>query len=92
MPSTDLFLSAGMIDKACENLIAKGYSPETPAALVYKASWPDEKIIRGNLTNLPELSQGINKTALILVGEFLSDEIKTKSKLYDKNFSHEYRK
>lgn len=94
LPSTVLFLSAGMIEKACESLIAKGYSPETPAALVYKVSWPDEKIIRGNLTTLPKLSkaEGINKTALILVGEFLNDEIKTKSKLYDKNFSHEYRK
>ena len=91
-PSTVLFLSAGMIEKACENLIAKGYSPETPAAIVYKVSWPDEKIIKGNLATLPELSKGINKTALILVGEFLNDEIKTKSKLYDKNFSHEFRK
>lgn len=91
-PSTVLFLSAGMIEKACENLIAEGYSPETPAAIVYKVSWPDEKIIRGTLKTLPKLSKGINKTALILVGEFLSDEIKTKSKLYDKNFSHEYRK
>ncbi len=81
-----------MIEKACENLIAKGYSPETPVAIVYKVSWPDEKIIKGNLATLPELSKGINKTALILVGEFLNDEIKTKSKLYDKNFSHEFRK
>ena len=91
--STVLFLSSGMIEKACEELIKK-YSPETPAAVVYKASWPDEKIIKGTLAALPKLAKesGINKTALILAGDFLNDDIKTKSKLYDKNFSHEFRK
>ena len=80
-----------MIDKVCDELISGGYSPKTPAAIVYKASWPDEKIISGNLENISELSRGINKTALILVGEFLSEENYSHSKLYDKNFSHEYR-
>ena len=89
--STVLFLSAGMIDKACNELINSGYTPETPAAIVYKASWPDEKIIRGTLATLPELADGIHKTALILAGEFLDESISTKSKLYDKNFSHEFR-
>ena len=90
--ATVLFLSAGMIDKACGELIKK-YSPDTPAALVYKASWPDEKIIRGTLLTLPKLVKeaGINKTALILAGDFLDKDIDTKSKLYDKNFSHEFR-
>ena len=91
--STALFLSAGMVDKACNELINSGYTPETPAAIVYKASWPDEKIIRGTLATLPELAKasGINKTALILAGEFLNENINTKSKLYDKNFSHGFR-
>ncbi len=91
--ATVLFLSSGMIDKACGELIKK-YSPDTPAALVYKASWPDEKIIRGTLSTLPKLVKeaGINKTALILAGDFLDKDINTKSKLYDKNFSHEFRK
>ena len=89
--ATVLFLSAGMICKACNELIMSGYTPETPAALVYKASWPDEKIIKGTLATLPELSQGIHKTALILAGEFLNENTHTKSKLYDKNFSHEFR-
>ena len=86
-----LFLSAGMIDRACESLINDGFSPDTPAAIVYKASWPDEKIIRGTLETLPNLALGINKTALILVGEFLNENINTNSKLYDKNFSHGFR-
>ena len=89
--ATVLFLSAGMIDKACNELINSGYTPETPAAIVYKASWPEEKIIRGTLATLPELADGIHKTALILAGEFLDESISTKSKLYDKNFSHEFR-
>lgn len=89
-----LFLSSGMIEKACEELInKKNFLPSTPAALVYRASWPDEKIIRGTLSTLPELAkrEGINKTALILAGDFLDEDIKTKSKLYDKNFSHGFR-
>ncbi|MBQ9419567.1 MAG: precorrin-4 C(11)-methyltransferase [Synergistaceae bacterium] len=92
--SAVLFLSAGMIEKACESLIAKNFSLSTPAALVYKASWPDEKIVRGTLATLPALAkeEGINKTALILAGNFLENDIKAHSKLYDKNFSHEFRK
>lgn len=87
-----LFLSAGMTDRACSELIERGYSPDTPAMIVYHASWPDEKIIHGTLETLPELSKGITKTALILAGEFLNENINTHSRLYDKNFSHEYRK
>lgn len=89
--SVALFLSAGMVKAACDELIARGYSPDTPAALVYRASWPDERVIRATLRTLPELSEGITKTALILAGEFLNDDIHTQSRLYDKNFSHEYR-
>lgn len=91
--STALFLSAGMIDKACNELVQNGYGPDTPAAVVYRASWPDEMIIRGTLATLPELAvkNGITKTAIILAGDFLNDEIDGKSRLYDRNFSHGYR-
>ena len=89
--STALFLSAGMVKSACDDLISRGYSPDTPAAVVYRASWPDEKVIRATLRTLPELSEGITKTAIILAGDFLNDGIHAQSKLYDKNFSHEYR-
>ncbi len=86
------FLSAGMIESLCKDLISKGYEESTPAALVYKASWPEESIIIGNLANLPELVKitGLNKSALILVGDFLKDA-RTRSRLYDKNFSHGFR-
>ena len=90
--SVALFLSAGMTERACSELIERGYSPDTPAVIVYHASWPDEKIIHGTLETLPELSKGITKTALILAGEFLNENINPHSRLYDKNFSHEYRK
>ncbi len=89
--SVVLFLSAGMIERACSELIEQGYSANTPAAVVYRASWPDERIIHGTLATLPKLSDGITKSALILAGEFLNDDINAYSKLYDKNFSHEYR-
>ena len=89
--STALFLSAGMTERACSELIARGYSPNTPAAMVYRASWPDERVIRGTVETLPELSRDIRKTAIILAGDFLNDDISAKSRLYDKNFSHEYR-
>ena len=89
--SVALFLSAGMTTKACAELIARGYAPETPAAVVYRASWPDERVIRGTLETLPGLSEGITKTAIILAGDFINDDIRAASRLYDKNFSHEYR-
>lgn len=89
--STALFLSAGDISKACDELLRHGYTPDTPACIVYRASWPDEKVIRGTLSTLPELSGDITKSALILAGDFLNEDIHTQSRLYDKTFSHEYR-
>ncbi|MBQ3347481.1 MAG: precorrin-4 C(11)-methyltransferase, partial [Synergistaceae bacterium] len=89
--SIAVFLSAGMCETVCSELIAGGYDDDTPAALVYRASWPDEVVIRGTLSTLPELSQGITKTAIILAGNFLNDNKGSQSKLYDKKFTHEYR-
>lgn len=65
----------------------------TPVAVVYKASWPDQKIVTGTLETIAEQVEkaGIHKTALVLVGEFLGDTY-TLSKLYDKTFTHGYRK
>ncbi len=89
--SMAIFLSVGMIDKVVEELLA-GYTPDTPAAVVEKASWPEERIIRGTLKDLAKMTKeaGIKKTALILVGNFLKDT--GQSKLYDRAFTHEYRK
>lgn len=86
-----IFLSAGMIDSVVEEL-RQGYSPETPVAVVEKASWPEERILQGQLQDLARLVKeaGIKKTALIFVGDFLTRD--GLSKLYDKGFSHEYRK
>lgn len=87
-----IFLSTGMLDKLKDRLIVGGYKEDTPAAIVYKATWPDEKVVRGTVGNLPEMAKenGITKTALILVGGFLGDEYE-RSKLYDPEFAHEFR-
>ncbi|MDR2523350.1 MAG: precorrin-4 C(11)-methyltransferase [Synergistaceae bacterium] len=90
--SMAVFLSAGMVRELCQALTESGgYSAGTPAALVYKASWPEEKILRGTLATLPEQAEGIRKTALILVGNFLGGSCEM-SRLYDASFSHEFRK
>lgn len=87
-----LFLSAGLTDKVQAELIAGGYAPDTPTAIVYKASWPEEKRILCRLGDLAETARGhgISRTALILVGSFLGDSHK-RSKLYDPTFSTGYR-
>ncbi len=84
-----LFLSSAMLKELAGELIAGGYPPETPAALVYKASWPDERVLRGPLASIPAMAEeaGISKTALVLVGGFLGDEYDL-SRLYDASFSH----
>lgn len=84
-----LFLSSAMMKELVGELIAGGYPPETPAALVYKASWPDERVLRGPLASIPAMAEeaGISKTALVLVGGFLGDEYDL-SRLYDASFSH----
>ncbi|RQD74754.1 MAG: precorrin-4 C(11)-methyltransferase [Halanaerobium sp. MSAO_Bac5] len=89
--SMAVFLSVQMIDEVVAELLA-GYSQNTPAAVVAKASWPDQFIIRGTLADIAHKvkSAGIKKTALIMVGDFLDPEYE-KSKLYDKNYAHEYR-
>lgn len=86
-----IFLSVGMINELSETL-KEEYRPDTPVAVVYKASWPDQKIVIGNLSNIAEKVKeaGITKTALTVVGDFLGDEYEL-SKLYDKTFSHEFR-
>lgn len=88
-----MFLSSGMVKELCAELLAGGYTPETKAAMVYKASWPEERVIRTTLAELPDEAEksGIKSTALILVGDFLGDEYEL-SRLYDKHFSHAFRK
>ena len=89
-----IYLSAGMLPELSERLIAGGYSPDTPAAIVYKATWPDEEAYRCTVADLAAIAEehGITKTALILVGDVIAGSVYGKSKLYDKTFSTEFRK
>ena len=87
-----LYLSSGLARKVRQDLLLGGYAEDTPAAVVYKATWPEEKIIRTTLAKLPEDMEaaGITKTALIIVSPALGS-IYEKSKLYDAAFATEYR-
>ena len=89
--SMAIFLSIANIDKLVKKLMTS-YPKETPAAVVYKASWPEQKIIISTLENIADKVKeaNINKTAIIYVGRFLADEFEL-SKLYDKCFGHEFR-
>lgn len=88
-----LFLSAGLLDEVQNELMAGGYAPETPAAIIYKATWPEERVFRCHVSDLASTAEqnGVQKTALIVVGGFLGGEYE-RSKLYDPGFSTEYRK
>lgn len=87
--SMAIFLSASMIERVVAELLAGGYKPETPAAVVYRASWKDEVILRAPLKSLAERVQasGVGKQALILVGAFLDAKKKRRrSRLYNRGF------
>ena len=90
-----LFLSAGMAQQVSEELMAGGYDRHTPVAVVYKATWPDERKFYTTLEKLAVAmeAEGISKTALIIVGDVVLAEENDylKSKLYDESFSTEYR-
>ena len=88
-----IFLSASMLGKLSEELIKGGYDKTTPCAIVYKATWKDEKKVVTTLENLEKAGKenGISKTALVLAGDFLGDKY-NRSKLYDGSFTHEFRK
>ncbi len=87
-----LFLSAVLAKSAQEKLLT-AYPAETPIAIVYKASWPEQQIYRGELSELSQImrDQKITMTALIFVGRCLTAK-GFKSRLYDENFSHAFRR
>ena len=91
--SMAIFLSAGMLPELSAKLMEGGYPKETPAAIVYKATWPDEKVIRTTVEGLPQAGTegNIGKTAMILVGRFLGSEYE-RSLLYHPAFTHGYRR
>jgi Precorrin-4 methylase len=91
-----IFLSVGMIKKVRDELL-QGYPENTPAVIIEKASWPAQKVVRGDLKDIVELvkNAGIKKTALIYVGEALRASEKSlgkESKLYHKEFKHGFRR
>ena len=88
-----IFLSAGMLDAVQESLLRGAYTPDTPAAIVYKATWPEEKVVRCTVGTLAASGKaaGISHTALILVGDFLQPEYE-RSKLYDPAFTTGFRR
>ena len=88
-----LFLSVGLLETTSEDLIAGGYAPETPAAIVYKASWPEQQIFRCTVAELAACAatNNVTKTALVCVGDFLGDNYEL-SRLYAADFSTEFRK
>lgn len=88
-----IFLGVQVIDEVVEELLSH-YPPDTPVAVVKKASWSDQTIIKGTLEDIaPKIKKaGIKKTAIIMVGRVLDPGKITPSKLYDPEFTHEYRK
>lgn len=87
-----VFLSTGLLGRLEQGLAEGGYPADTPAAIIYKASWPDQKIYRCTAGTLAKTAaeNNLQKTALILVGRFLGDQYE-RSKLYDPAFTHEFR-
>lgn len=91
-----IFLSVGMIEKVRDELL-QGYPGDTPVVIIEKATWPEQRVVRGALKDIAGLvkNAGIRKTALIYVGESLrasEASLGKESKLYHKDFQHEYRK
>lgn len=90
-----IFLSVGMMDRVRDELL-QGYPEDTPVIVIEKVSWPEERIVRGTLKDIAEKvkAAGIKKTALIYVGEALrasEEQLRKESRLYHKDFKHEYR-
>ena len=92
--SMAIYLSSGMMDKLSRALINGGYSKDTPAAIVYKASWPDEEKYICTVGTLAETAEahGIKNLAVVLVGDVISKAGYSLSKLYDEDFETGYRK
>ncbi len=88
--SLTIFLSISCIEQVVADLLAGGCRSDTPAAVVYRASWKDQKVLRTSLSSLAKCvkESGISKQALILVGDFLEPKKITRSKLYDGDFKN----
>ena len=89
-----VFLSVKLIDKIVEDLLAAGLTPNSSIAVVYKASWTEEKILRGTLETISAQvkESGISRTALVIVGKCLNSKRYENSHLYSPKFSHMFRR
>lgn len=87
-----LFLSAGLLEGVTSELVNGAYTEDTPAAIVYKATWPEQKVVRCTVGTLARAAEenGIHETALILVGDFLRGTVE-RSRLYDPGFTTAFR-
>lgn len=92
--SMAIYLSSGMLGELSKKLILGGYSKDTPVALVYKATWTEEKAVLCRLEELEEKGKAnnITKTAIVLVGDVINSSNYEKSRLYAADFSTEFRK
>ncbi len=92
--SMAIYLSAGMLQELSERLIKGGYSADTPAAIIYKATWPEEKQIVCTVGDMAKRAEeeNIKKTAIVLVGDAITHNSYDRSKLYDPEFSTEFRR
>ena len=92
--SMAIYLSTGMIGELGRRLIAGGYGKDTPAAIVYKATWPEEEAYLCTVEQLEETAKAhdITKTALIIVGDIVAHQHYGKSRLYAPDFETEFRK
>ncbi len=88
------YLSVHLASVLVKEAIAGGYKKSTPVAVVYRASWKDQKIVRGTLQTIVRQIQeeGITRTAIVIIGDVIDPEKYEYSRLYDKEFSHGYRK
>ena len=88
-----IFLSTGMLEELSRRLIEGGYEAETPAAIVYKATWPDEKKFICTVGTLAQTAKenNITKTALMIIGDAVKGAKYDRSKLYDPGFTTEFR-
>ena len=88
------YLSVHLLSDIVKESIAGGYDKSTPVAVVYRASWEDQKIIKGNLDNIVKKvrDEKITRTAIVIISNVIDSRSYEYSKLYDKKFSHGYRK
>jgi len=88
------YLSVHLLSDIVKEVLAGGYLKTTPASVIYRASWKDQKIIRGTLNDITKKvwKEKITRTAIVIIGDIVKPSSYEYSKLYDKKFSHSYRK